>query len=360
MSGTVLFVQNRTHRAGAQTCLMRLMRHDGLRRWNPVLLCSPGGWLPAECARYGVPVVEQEFPRSRSLSARLYGNARFVRDAVAKLESRGIRPSIVQANDHQEGLLALKLAEHFNARRAMFLRSPKMTEDDYRKYRCGDYEFISAVGDEFRARAQAWEKRRQIELIHDGIYADEFGPPKAKASAPPERVLVIGSPLDWKGWADLTAALALLEGKGVALPVQFDFTGVKPDPASNDLKLERLTKVRCNFLGRVESFRELVLGYDLVINPSRTETFGMAAIEVLAAGVPLLSSRSGVIGQVLAPELLFEPHDPVSFAALLESVLGRWSRIDFRVAQAQTAIREKFLVDRAASKLDAAYLDLSR
>lgn len=360
MCGTVLFVQNRTHRAGAQTCLMRLLRHPGLREWNPVLVCSPGGWLPAECARYGVQVIEQEFPRSRSLSGRLFGNARFAREVADKLNARGLRPTIVHANDHQEGLLGLKLAAHFGARTAMFLRSPKMTEDDYRKYRCGEYEFISAVGDEFRARAQGWERRRKIELIHDGIYADEFGPPKPKAPRAPDRVLVVGSPLDWKGWADMTAGLAILEEKGVSLPAAFDFTGVKPDPANNDLKLERLKKTRCNFLGRVEAFRELVLGYDLVINPSRTETFGMAAIEVLAAGVPLLSSRSGVIEQVLAPGLLFATHDPASLAAALETVLTRWNETDFGVAQAQAAIREKFLVDRAVQKLEAAYLDLPR
>lgn len=360
MRGTVLFVQNRTHRAGAQTCLMRLLRHPRLREWNPVLVCSPGGWLPAECARYGVPVIEQKFPRSRSLLGRLFGNARFAREVARKLTARGLQPSIVHANDHQEGLLGLKLAAQFRARTAMFLRSPKMTEYDYRKYRCGEYEFISAVGDEFCARAQGWERHRQIELIHDGIYADEFGPAKAKAALPLQRVLVVGSPLDWKGWADMTSALALLEEKGIAVPREFDFTGVMPGPSNNDLKLERLTKTRCNFLGRVEAFRELVLGYDLVVNPSRAETFGMAAIEVLAAGVPLLSSRSGVIEQVLAPGLLFAPHDPASLAAALETVLARWNETDFGVAQAQSAIREKFLVDRAVQKLDPAYLDLLR
>jgi glycosyltransferase involved in cell wall biosynthesis len=360
VSDTVLFIQNRTHRAGAQTCLMRLLRHEGMRRWNPVLLCSPGGWLPAECARYGVAVIEQEFPRSRSLSGRLFGNAVFAREVVKKLGVRGLRPSIIHANDHQEGLLGLKLAAHFNAGSAMFLRSPGMTEDDYRKYRCGEYQFLSAVGDEFRDRAQGWESAKNIELIHDGIYADEFLPPKPKASLPPQRVLVVGSPLDWKGWADLTDALHLLEGKGVALPAAFDFTGVSPDPAYNDLKLARLSKIQCNFLGRVEGFRDLVRTYDLVINPSRMETFGMAAIEVLAAGVPLLSSRSGVIEQVLSAAILFEPYDPASLAVVLDAVLGRWSGVDFGVVQAQAAICDKFLVDRAVRKLDAAYLDLSR
>ncbi len=358
MTDTVVFIQNRTHRAGAQTCLMRLLRHAAMRRWKPVLVCSPGGWLPEECRRHGIAVIEQAFPRSRSTAGRLWGNAAFAKDVAAKLAARGFMPKIVHANDHQEGLLGLRLAERLSARTAMFLRSPRMAEDDYRKYRCGEYAFLSAVGDEFRGRAQAWEPRKKIELIYDGIYEDEFDQPKQKPSAPPQRVLVVGSPLDWKGWADLTEAMFLLEQAGVALPAEFDFTGVRPEPANNDLKLERLSKTRCNFLGRVEAFRELVRGYDLVINPSRTETFGMAAIEVLALGVPLLSSRSGVIEQVLTHAMLFPPHKPEALARALEDLLSRWRETDFGVARAQEAIRERFLVDRAVADISTAYQSL--
>lgn len=356
MTNAVLFLQNRTHRAGAQTCLMRLLRHEVMKKWNPVLVCSRGGWLPEECKRFGIPAIEQEFPRSRSLAGRLWGNAAFANEVAGKLASQEIKPAIVQANDHQEGLLGLRLAERFDARTAIFLRSPKMVESDYRKYRCGEYQFLSAVGDEFRVRAQAWEPHRKIELIYDGIYEDEFDDPKAKIPTLPQRVLVVGSPLDWKGWADLTEALFLIEQNCAALPVEFDFTGVRPDLLSNDLKLHRLAKTRCNFLGRVEGFRELVRSYDLVINPSRTETFGMAAIEVLAAGVPLLSSRSGVIEQVLTePAMLFAPHNPQSLAMALENLLTRWHKMDFGVSTAQRAIREHFLIGHTAAKLDASY-----
>jgi glycosyltransferase involved in cell wall biosynthesis len=359
MAPTVLYIQNRTHRAGAQTCLMRLLRHETIKQWNPVLVCAPGGWLPAECAHYGISVIEQEFPRSRSLAGRLFGNRAFAAQVAQKLEARGLKPSIVHANDHQEGLLGLLLARRFDGRRAMFLRSPGMTEGDYRKYRCGEYEFLSAVGDEFRSRAQGWERNRKIDLIYDGIYEDEFAPLKSKPSSLSKKILVIGSPLDWKGWADLTAALHLLEQKGAPLPAEFDFTGVLPNAAENDLKIERLAKTRCNFLGRVEAFRDLVRSYDLVINPSRMETFGMAAIEVLAAGVPLLSSRSGIIEQVQTnPEMLFAPHDPASLAVALENLILRWNEIDFGVERAQALIREKFLIGNVVAKVDAAYRGL--
>lgn len=358
---SVLFVQNRTHRAGAQTCLARLLRHEVIKAWNPVLVCSPGGWLVGECRRIGVPVIEETFPRSRSLGGRLFGNASFARRVKNALHARSLDPAIVQANDHQEGLLGLELAKALGARTAMFLRSPTMTHEDYRKYRCGDYDFISAVGDDFLRRVQSWEPGRELALIRDGIYADEILAPRPRSTARPERILVIGSPLAWKGWADLTEALYLLEQEGSLPPLRFDFTGEKPDSAANDLKLDRLSVAQCNFLGRVEGFRDLVLGYDLVINPTRMETFGMAAIEVLAAGVPLLSSRTGVIEQVLETEdYLFQPGIPSELAGALGRLLVNWQEADLDVAQCQKNIREKFLIDTSAFRVDVSYRDLMR
>ena len=356
MKRTVLFVQNRTHRAGAQTCLARLLRHELIKQWNPVLVCSPGGWLVEECKRIDVPVIEEQFPSSRSLPVRLFGNAIFARRVCARLAERSISPTIIQANDHQEGLLGLEIGERLGAQAAIFLRSPTMTRRDFYKYRCDRYGFISAVGDEFRDRVQSWIQSSDIALIRDGIFADEIGLPKTKPFQVPSRVLVIGSPLGWKGWADLTEALFLLEQGGALPPMQFDFTGVVPDPAENNLKLARLGTARCNFLGRVEAFRDLVLSYDLVINPSRMETFGLAAIEVLAAGVPLLSSRTGVIEQVQENQrLLFIPSSPESLAAALRYVLEHWDRVDFGIARSQELIRERFLIDRTVVQLNAAY-----
>ena len=139
-----------------------------------------------------------------------------------------------------------------------------------------------------------------------------------------------------------------------------DFTGAMPAVGDNDLKLSRLESVQCSFLGRVEKFRDLVREYDLVINPSRMETFGMAAVEVLAAGVPLLSSRTGVIEDVQTnPAMLFEPANPASLAQALRGVLEGWSGMDFGVAPAQRNIRRKFMIDHAAAALGETLKELA-
>jgi glycosyltransferase involved in cell wall biosynthesis len=357
----ILFVQKRAHRAGAQTCLARLLRHEVMRAWHPVLICSQSGWLAEECSNHGIPTIIETFPSSRSLAARLFQNGLFARRTRTRLERLDLKPAIVHANDHLEGLLGLKLARELRAHSAIFLRSPGMTRGDYFKYQCHKYDLIAAVGDELRARVKKWDSSRDIQLIHDGICENEFAPPRPKSAAFPRKILVIGSPLDWKGWADLTEALIQLESEKILPAVEFDFTGSRPNPTENNLKLEKTAAVRCHFLGRVEKFRELISGYDLVINPSRMESFGMAAMEVVALGVPLLSSRTGIIEQVIEqPEFLFSPKQPAELARALRNLIQNWPRLDFDAEQCQRRIREKFMIGRAVEKLGAAYEALLR
>lgn len=360
MTPSVLFIQKRTHRAGAQTCLARLLRHAGMKPWQPVLVCSAAGWLTSECEKHDVPVIIEPFPSSRSLSSRLFGNRKWAGKVKAQLQAKGLQPTIVHANDHLEGLLGSALAKELNARKAIFLRSPGMKREDLFKYGCTEYDFIAVVGDELLSRNQGWAPTVNFKLVHDGIETGEFADVKPKAEQFPQRILAIGSALDWKGWADLTEALYLLQEQQCLPALTFDFTGDKPDPAKNDLKLERLKIGQYNFIGRVEGFRALVRGYDLVINPTRMESFGMAAVEVLAAGVPLLTSRTGIIEQVQEdPRFLFHAYQPTELAERLEHLISSWQTMKIDVARAQMNIRNKFTVDIAMVKLTAEYQRLS-
>lgn len=325
-----------------------------------MLVTSPGGWLANEARRHGAIVVEEPFRSSRSLRALLFGNAMLVRRISTRLAKLAIEPIIVQANDHTEGLLGIEIARRVGARSAIILRSSMMSRRDFLKYRCNEYDFISAVGEDFRARVQFWSPDRKIALIHDGIAEEEFAQPKAKPDMLPRRILVIGSPQDLKGWGDLADALFRLQEDGALPPLQFDFTGKPSENSPSALKLARVNGLNCVFLDRVDEFRDLVLQYDLVINPSRMETFGMAAVEVLAAGVPLISSRTGVIEQIIEePAMLFPPGEPDDLAAALRRLFADWSKLDFGVARSQENIRKRFLIDRTVDKLTHVYEELS-
>jgi glycosyltransferase involved in cell wall biosynthesis len=310
---------------------LRLLRHPLMRELDPVLVAGEEGWLTRECVREGLSHIVEEFPSSRSLSARLFGNRAFARRVAGRLNEKIF---LVHGNDHLEGLLTQAVGEALGAKTALFLRSPTMTQDDYDKYRCREADLVAAVGEMLRG----FDPRTVV--IPDGLEPAEFLPPKPPAAAFPARILVIGSAVEWKGWKEAFAVAARFP------QVKFCFT-------SNGENRDNL-----EFLGRVEGFRDLVRSFDLALNPSWHESFGMAALEVLAAGVPLLSTRcSGVIEQAVGDERwLARPRDAADLGARLAGLQADWRSLD--VAACQERSRGRFMIDHTAQKLRRAYAAL--
>ena len=352
MKKAVVFLQRRAHRAGAQTCLLRLLRQPALRALNPVVVTAERGWLAGECERAAITCLVEEFPSSRSLSGRLFRNALFARRIARRLRAMEIEPVLVHGNDFLEGLLTRELGKRLQVRTALFLRSAPMTRGDFDKYRCADADLVVAVGDELQQRAGGWAPGKSIALIHDGMEAEDFLPPKPPPPAFPAKILVIGSPLDAKGWADAAAAFRELQGNPAFPHVSLSFTGSQP----GNVPLQGL---HATFLAREENFRDLARRFDLAINPSWMESFGMAAMEVLAAGVPLLSTRTGVIDQVVSDErYLVKPRDAGEMRDKLRALAAGWPESALDVAECQRRIRERFLIERSARKLAQAYAEL--
>lgn len=351
----LLFLQRRSHKAGAQTCLARLLRHPRLRAMAPLVVCGEPGWLPDELAAHGIEVRIQPFPSARSLAGRLWHNRRFVRRLLKELPA-GPQNYVVHGNDFQEAPLTLLLGRALAAKTAVFLRSAGMSRADYRKYACAEADLLLTVSEQFLAALRAWETRRPIALVSDGLYADEIMPPADVGGRFPRRFLVIGTPHPSKGWSDLTDALQLLQDKG-RLPADalFHFTG---DGAAA-LDLARFPAGKLVFLGRRTDFPGLARDYDFVINPSRMETFGMAALEVVAQGLPLLSSDTGVVSRVVdLPELLFPAGDVLALADRLDRILRTQSPGVEQLTGFQKVLGDRFSIDRSAEALLSAYAAL--
>lgn len=353
----LVFLQRRSHKAGAQTCLARLVRHPALRPFSPLVICGEPGWLPEELKAHGVGVRIEPFPTARSLAGRLLLNRLFCRRLAADLADPGAS-YVIHGNDHQEAPLTLALGRALGARTALFLRSPSMSREDYRKYRCADADLLTTVGDELLDKLAAWDPGRPVPIISDGIYTEELASALPAVPDRPRRFLVLGSPLPWKGWRDLVDALVLLAERGeFPANASFDFTGSPPGD-DNPLGLDRLPGGCCRFLGRRTDFPQLATDYDFVINPSRHETFGMAAIEVVALGLPLLSSDSGIIDRVIdLPDLLYPAGDASRLSLRLAAILGGVVPTSVDRKRFQEAIRVNFLIDRSAEALLTAYAE---
>jgi glycosyltransferase involved in cell wall biosynthesis len=353
---SVVYLQRRAHKAGAQTCLVRLLKHPIVRQWNPVVLCGESGWLTEECRRLGITTIQFRFPPSRTLVARLIQNRWFGRGAATRLRGLNVRPSIIHANDHGEALLVLGLAQKFGAKTAIFFRSSGMTKRDYSKYRCDRFDFTAVVGPKLETTIKSWGVPNPPLPLYDGLYPEEILAPKPKPAKFPDRWLVIGSPHPAKGWSDLTDALCRLQSSGRLPALHLDFTGEEPSAATNDLQLGRLGNVTTKFLGRIENFAQAARTYDLVVNPSRSEVSGMAALEVIATGVPLLTTKAGIVEYYqTSPHLLCEASNPAALARTIDWLINNWPGFEPMISVSQKKILSELNIHDSVKTLVAEY-----
>jgi glycosyltransferase involved in cell wall biosynthesis len=112
------------------------------------------------------------------------------------------------------------------------------------------------------------------------------------------------------------------------------------------------------FLGRVDADRlaELRAGAALAVVPSRWgEMLPFAALEAMAAGLPVVASRMGALPEIVGGERCVEPGDPDALAA---AMVALWGDPDRRTSEGSALLesaRERFGEARYLSGLLGLY-----
>lgn len=86
------------------------------------------------------------------------------------------------------------------------------------------------------------------------------------------------------------------------IPVRLLMVGDGPDlPRSREMAHELGVERDVLFLGNQEAVEEILACADLFLLPSSYESFGLAALEAMACGVPVLAAEVGGLAEVITP-----------------------------------------------------------
>lgn len=174
------------------------------------------------------------------------------------------------------------------------------------------YDRVFAVSEAVRQYIVASASRIHPLVVHNGVDCLSIKTRKDGAGRGLRIVHVARLEHEVKGQDVLIDALAAVRRKHPSAPVSVDFVGEGPSLEylqNKVVSLELDGKVR--FLGSIERERvyNMLCEYDLLVNPSRTEGFGLTIAEGMAARVPVLVSdlpgpmeviRSGAYGDSFA------------------------------------------------------------
>lgn len=117
---------------------------------------------------------------------------------------------------------------------------------------------------------------------------------------------------------------------------------------------------RTVFAGALDDVRDVLGALDLFVAPSRTEGLGLALLEALGAGVPVLGANVGGIPEVVDHQVsgeLVDSHEPSEWARRIAALARDRERLA-RYAAAAPGCVARHSLDRSVAALEQLYLEL--
>ena len=229
--------------------------------------------------------------------------------------------------------------------------------------RCAATVAVSAAVRDFLVREEQLDADRFV-VIPNGIDLAPYRSPLPRNEARARLWSLLGPPQDdkdqgtvlvgfvgrlaaQKGVDVLLDALALTDGR-----VRLILVGDGPERAALQERAgDSSLAGRVHFLGHRDDVPELLRGLDAVVMPSRWEGFGLAAVEAMASGVPVIASAVDGLREVVVNGVtgrLVSPGDPAALARCLGELADEPDRYRAWGEVARTRAFEHFGSERMA------------
>jgi len=215
---------------------------------------------------------------------------------------------------------------------------------------------VTAISEYLRDRTrEAFSVKKPIEVVRNFVNCDLYrrdpelvARERQRFAQPNERLLVHLS--NFRPVKRVQDVIEVFARVSHALPARLMLIGDGPDRSlAEQLALRHNVQDRIHFLGKQDNVNELLPLADLMIMPSQMESFGLAALEAMACGVPAIATRVGGVPELIDDQingLLFEVGDIESMAAAAISLLRDPSRLDSLSTAARQTARDRFCASR--------------
>jgi len=287
--------------------------------------------------------------------------------AYRQIRANGFRPDVIHAHVYGAGVPAatictrsgipLVVTEHFSG---VALRSLSRVEARKARYAYKRAARLLPVSHFLEEAIRSYGVDAHFEVVPNVVDTSLFFPPDAerREASAERRLLFVGSlePARYKGFPTLLEALDLLRANN--RDWQLDVIGEGSERASYEASAAGLgLRERVTLHGSQPKpvVAQMMRAADLLVLPSRVETFGTAIAEGLASGLPVVSTTAGAIPELVDEHSgrLVPPDDPAALAAALNHTLENIDEFD-RPAIADTA-RHKYSADVVGRQLGRIY-----
>jgi N-acetyl-alpha-D-glucosaminyl L-malate synthase BshA len=153
----------------------------------------------------------------------------------------------------------------------------------------------------------------------------------------------------------------IFAGVRKVLPATLIMAGDGPDRDAAEAEVDRLKLTRdVRFLGRVEDVADVLRGADLFLLPTQSESFGLAALEAMACGVPVIATRAGGIPEVVVDGETGVLAEPGAVDAMVDAALSilKDPKRQQRMGTAAVARAGDFTTDKIVPQYEALYREL--
>ena len=232
---------------------------------------------------------------------------------------------------------------------------------------CKLADAVLAVGpkltDAISTQLRSCKSQEDILQLTPGTFREFYDVKQAEKESNKFRVLTFGrgDPEDFslKGYDISARAIFELKDRSYSLIFVGAPDGKQDEVAANLLKsgIDKSQLIVRKFAQSKERLKELFCEVDLCIMPSRTEGFGLTALEALSAGLPILVSGNSGFGEALCTvpsgkSFVVESEDPGEWAKAIAGIrqMERSVRLQY-IQQLRISYEEKFSWEKQCDNL---------